>query len=181
MVGNECCYTAQVHVPKDKRHEQIISKSKADLLLKALEVGLQVSNPGYDSFVKPFCFPADGSRIKDLKSRTKQVEAVYDLEIFIASELKANNVEIFLEGLYNPNHKDPRPKIDVVAHKFCQALVDSGHDLETLKDKHATNRLFTLNPELILNQMAKPQRLKVLNQTHACLDFVKLYFRSCVK
>ena len=179
-VGNECCYTTQVHVLKDKRYEEILSKTKADLLLKALEVGLQVSNPGYDSFVKPYCFPSDGSKVKSLKSRSKKVQAMYDLEIFISSELKVNKVETFLEGLYSSGDlKDPRPKSDVVAFKFCQALVDSGHDFDTLKEKHGQNHLITLNPEVILNQMDKPQRLKVLHQTHACLDFVRQYFRSC--
>ena len=181
-VGNEHCYTSIVHVPKDKRNEQIISKSKADLLLKALEVGLQVSNPGYDSFIQPFCFPSDGTKIKGLKSKNKQVEAMYDLELFIASELKANKLEIFLEGLYCPSHNDIRPKSDVVAHRFCEALVDANLNFDVLKEKHSLNPTFHLTiSSIILNRMAEPQRLKVLNQTHACLNFVKQYLQTCAK
>ena len=170
--GNETCYSSRVHVRKDKRDERVLSKSRAELLLKALEVGLQVNDPGYESFVQPFCVPSDGSKIQSVKLKSKQVETMYDMEIFIASELKAQHVEVFLEGFYCPKSKDPRPKSDVVAHKFCHALVESGNDLETMKDKFAKNPLFIPN----LPKMPEAQRLKCLYQTNACLNFVKRYF-----
>ena len=35
--------------------------------------------------------------------------------------------------------------------------------------------MMVLNPDPLLNLMDKPQRLKVLNQTRACADFVHRY------
>ena len=101
---------------------------------------------------------------------------MYDLDMFISAELKLNKVEVYLEGIYAIDHKDLRHKCDIVAHKFCQALVDLNLDLPTLRQKFST-ALFNINPDLILNQMEKHQRLKVINQTRACIDFVHQYFR----
>ena len=101
---------------------------------------------------------------------------MYDLDMFISAELKLNKVEVYLEGIYAIDHKDLRHKCDIVAHKFCQALVDLNLDLSTLRQKFST-ALFNINPDLILNQMEKHQRLKVINQTRACIDFVHQYFR----
>ena len=101
---------------------------------------------------------------------------MYDLVMFVSAELKMNKVEVYLEGIYAIDHKDLRHKCDIVAHKFCQALVDLNLDLSTLRQKFST-ALFNINPDLILNQMEKHQRLKVINQTRACVDFVHQYFR----
>ena len=111
------------------------------------------------------------------------LEAMYDLEVFVSAELKTNSVEIFLEGIYAvDNNKNLRHKSDIVAHKFCQALVNANLDLDTLKSKFQHGMtVFNIQPDLILDQMDKPQRLKVLNQTYACIDFVRRYFRSTSK
>ena len=172
LVGNECCLSAQVL--KDSRTEGVLAKSKAELLFKALEAGLQVCNPGYESFVEPYGFPADGSQIKNVKMRAKQLEQMYGLELFIANELKNEQVETFLEGIYSvdKDQKDLRHKSNIVAHKFCQALVEVNVTLDSLQ------RGKMLNPDCVLDQMAKPQRLKVLNQTRACADFVYRYLSS---
>lgn len=170
LVGNECCLSAQVL--KDTRSEGVLAKSKAELLFKALEVGLQVCNPGYDSFVQPYGFPSDGSRIKNIKLRAKELEQLYELELFVANELKHEQVETFLEGIYSvdKDQKDLRHKSDIVAHKFCQALVEANVNLESLQRGGKV-----LSPDIVLDQMDKPQRLKVLNQTRACTDFVYRY------
>ena len=131
---------------------------------------------GYEDFIQPHCFPVDGSKVKNLKARSKNLEGMYDLDMFISAELKLNKVEVYLEGIYAIDHKDLRHKCDIVAHKFCQALVDLNLDLSTLRQKFST-ALFNINPDLILNQMEKHQRLKVINQTRACIDFVHQYFR----
>ena len=175
MVGNGVCLSSSV--TSGTRTEEVLAKSKAEILFKALEAGLQACNPGYDAFVQPYCFPVEGSKVKQLKVRAKNLEGMYDLDMFIAAELKANGIEVYLEGIYAIDHKDLRHKCDIVAHKFCDALVDLNFDLQTLQHKYATT-LFNINPDLILNRMDKPQRLKVLNQTRACIDFVQRYFRS---
>merc|ERR1712107_468935 len=165
LVGNECCLSAQVL--KDSRSEAVLAKSKAELLFRALEAGLQVCNPGYDSFVHPYGFPSDGTHIKNIKLRAKELEKLYEVELFVANELKNEQVEIFLEGIYSvdKDQKDLRHKSDIVAHKFCQALVEANVNLESLQRGGKI-----LNPDIVLDQMEKPQRLKVLNQTRACTD-----------
>ena len=177
MVGNGVCLSSSV--TSGTRTEEVLAKSKAEILFKALEAGLQACNPGYDAFVQPYCFPVEGSKVKQLKVRAKNLEGMYDLDMFIAAELKANKVDVYLEGIYAIDHKadNLRHKCDIVAHKFCYALVDLNFDLYTLQHKFSTT-LFTINPDLILNRMEKPQRLKVINQTRACIDFVQRYFRS---
>lgn len=173
LVGNECCLSAQVL--QGSRSEGVLAKSKAELVFKALEAGLQVCNPGYDSFVQPYGFPADGSQIKAIKQDAKQLEEMYDLELFIANELKNEGVEIFLEGIYSvdKDKKDLRHKCDIVAHKFCQALVQAKVNWDHLQKLGMMSS--GLNPDCVLNLMDKPQRLKVLNQTRACVDFVHRY------
>ena len=181
LVGNDCCLSAQVADIGNNRFEEVLAKSKAELLFKGLEAALQVSNPGYDSFVKPHCFPSDGHRIKSVKAKAKQMEDMYDLEIFVSAELKANHVKTFFEGIYSvdKDQKDVRHKSDIVAHKFCQALVDANLDMDTLRNKFQQIHIFNkINPDLILGQMDKPQRLKVFDQTIACINFVQKYFRS---
>lgn len=175
MVNNDVCLTA--NIISGTRSEEVMAKSKAELVFKSLEAGLQVFNPGYESFVQPYCFPSDGTRIRHLKSRSRQIEALYDLELFIAAELKSNQVGVFLEGIYAVDSKDLRPKADIVAFKFCQALVDVNLSLETLQSKFSSG-VFNINPDLILDRMDKPQRLKVINQTRACIDFVRRFFRK---
>lgn len=174
--GNDSCFTASI-VTKDNKAEDVMSKSKAELVLKALEAGLGGCHPGYDIFVRPFCFPSDGQRIKSLKVKWKKIEAMYDLEVFISAELRSNQVEAVLEGIYAPASKELRHKCDVVAFKICETLVDLGLDFEALKEKFGGNPVFTVNPDLILNRMDISHRLKVLNQTRACLDFVRHYFK----
>lgn len=176
MLNNDVCFSAQVLT--SDRSEEVLAKSKPEVVFKALEGALQVCNPGYDSFIQPHCFPTDGSRVRHLKTRAKQIEAMYDLELFIAAELKMNNVEVFLEGIYAKDHNDKRHKCDVVAGKFCQSLVDTNMSMDVLQAKFTNIAVFAINPDLILNQMDKPQRLKVINQTRACIDFVRRYFRS---
>ena len=175
MVGNGVCFSTAVTT--GTRTEEILAKTKPEILFKALESGLQTGNPGYEDFVQPHCFPVNGSKVKQLKSRTKNLESMYDLVMFVAVELKMNKVEVYLEGIYAIDHKDLRHKCDIVAHKFCQALVDLNLDLTNLHHKFSTS-LFNINPDLILNRMEKPQRLKVINQTRACIDFVHHYFRK---
>ena len=180
MVGNGVCLSATV-VTGGSRSEEILAKSKSEILFKALEAGLQVCNPGYETFVQPHCFPVDGSKVKILKTKMKNLDAFYDLELFLAAELKSHQVEVYLEGLYANEVKDLRHKSDIVAHKFCQILVNLNLDVEILQAKYAQSGLFTINPDLILDQMDQAHRLKVLNQTRACIDFVRKYFRSSVQ
>ncbi len=175
MVNNDVCVSATVTA--QERSEQVLAKSKPEVLFKALEAALQVFNPGYDTFVRPHCFPSDGTAIKHLKARSKKIEEFYTLELYLAAELKRNRIECYLEGIYSAS-KDSRHKSDIVAHRFCQALVDVNLTMDVLRNKFQSIAVFTINPDLVLNLMDKPQRLKVINQTRACIDFVRRYFRS---
>ena len=74
MVGNGVCFSTAVTT--GTRTEEILAKTKPEILFKALESGLQTGNPGYEDFVQPHCFPVDGSKVKQLKSRSKNLESM---------------------------------------------------------------------------------------------------------
>jgi len=177
LAGNECCYTTNVKAT-DGLSTVVMSKSQSELMLKALEQLLK-ENPCFENFFQPFCFPSDGSRVKGIQMKAKKLEAMYDLEVYISAELRLHQVEVNLEGIYAPSvTKYFRHKCDIVASKVCLALIESGlFDVDILKEKFERNPTFTLNPDLILDRMDQAQRLKVIEQTGACLAFIRCYFR----
>ncbi len=181
LVGssNEYCHTAQVTNVISKTDEgQIMSKSKSELLLKGLEQVLKL-NPGYENFVQPYCFPSDSAIVKGVKAKAVALAALYELEVFVSAELRSNRVELHLEGFFQPSKtKDLRHKCDIVANRVCEALVDDGFTMTTLITKFRQNPLFVFDPDFILNKMDQGARLKVMNQTRACLDFVRHYFST---
>ena len=64
MVNNGVCFSTTV--TSGSRTEQILAKTKPEILIKALESGLETGHPGYEDFVQPHCFPVDGSKVSKI-------------------------------------------------------------------------------------------------------------------
>lgn len=164
-------------VQKNLKISHLVSKSKAEGLYNALELFLDGSVT-FKNFIHPYCYPSFSPKMEKVKKLLRQTEEMFPLEVFMASELRAQRTNLVLEGVFQPLlGRDLRDKCTVVSSRVCRVLVEAGFDKSTLAKCCKKDPEFTINSSVILDQMSMTQRLNVMDQTMRCIRIIMNYFR----
>nr|XP_040573403.1 uncharacterized protein LOC121122476 [Lepeophtheirus salmonis] len=173
--GDEVFYESEVK--KGINVQNLISKSKSEALYMAIQYLLDNSYPNYSNFISSYCVPSFSPIVESMKNNIDKVRELYTLEVFISAHLKAQNIPLFLEGVYAPLPvRDLRDKASVLANRVVSLLIQAGYDKKNLSEYYSKDKDFTISSNVFLDSMNMSQRLKVMDQTMRCIHIIKDYY-----